>query len=93
MLASVEGLDQTVKLPARTDAYFDRLQAAVDGNPEAKATCPRIKTLIARVHRKLRAKPVMLHLQVADGQDTDLLLHRRTLQMVEGGAAPTRKAR
>lgn len=86
VIASAEGLDQTVKLPARTDAYFDRLQAVVDGNPEAKAAYPDIKALIARVHRKLQAKPVMLHLKDANGADTDLLLQRRTLQMIEGGA-------
>lgn len=86
VIASVEGLDQTVKLPARTDAYFDRLQAVVNGNPKAKATYPDIKTLIARVHRKLQAKPVMLHLKDADGRDTDVQLQRRTVQMIAGGA-------
>lgn len=30
VLVSVEGLDQTVKLPARTDAYFERLQSALN---------------------------------------------------------------
>ena len=30
VLVSVEGLDQTVKLPARTDAYFARLQTALN---------------------------------------------------------------
>lgn len=86
VIASVEGLNQTVKLPARTDAYFDRLQAVVDGIPGAKAAFPDIKALIARVHRKLQDKPVMLHLKDANGDNTDLLLQRRTLQMVEGGA-------
>ena len=85
VIASAEGLDQTVKLPARTDAYFDRLQAAVNQNPETKAAYPDIKALIARVHRKLQAKPVMLHLKTANKQNTDLLLQRRTLQMVESG--------
>lgn len=86
VIASVEGLDQTVKLPARTDAYFDRLQAAVDTNPEAKAAYPDIKALIARVHGALQAKPVMLHLKDANGKDADVLLQRRTLQMIEAGA-------
>ena len=35
VLASAEGLDQTVKLPARTDAYFERLQAVIDADPVA----------------------------------------------------------
>ena len=86
VIASVEGLDQTVKLPARTDAYFDRLQAVVDGIPAAKALYPDIKVLIARVHAKLHDNPVMLHLKNTKGEAADVLLQRRTLQMIEGGA-------
>ncbi|MEO6228394.1 MAG: alpha/beta hydrolase [Thermomonas sp.] len=86
VIASVEGLDQTVKMPARTDAYFDRLQAAIDNIPEAKVVYPDIKALIASVHRKLQATPVMLHLKDPKGQATDVLLQRRNLQMIEGGA-------
>lgn len=85
VMASAEGLDQTVKLPAATDAYFDRLQAAVDNDPRAKAVYPDIKALIARVHQRLQAKPVLLHLKGPDGVDADVLLQRRTLQMIEAG--------
>lgn len=84
VLASAEGLDQTVKLPARTDAYFDRLQAAVDSQPNAKAAYPDIKALIKRVHKKLDAKPVMLSLKGPDGKKTELLLQRRHMQQVAG---------
>lgn len=86
VIASAEGLDQTVKLPARSDAYFDRLQAAVDSDPRAHAAYPDIKALIARVHRKLQDKPVLLHLKGPDGGDAEVLLQRRTLQMIEAGA-------
>ena len=86
VIASVEGLDQTVKMPARTDAYFNRLQAAIDNIPEAKAIYPDIKALVARVHDKLQATPVMLHLKNPKGQAIDVLLQRRTLQMIEGDA-------
>lgn len=85
VMASAEGLDQTVKLPAATDAYFDRLQAAVDNDPRAKAVYPDIKAMIARVHRRLQDKPVLLHLKGPDGADADVLLQRRTLQMIEAG--------
>lgn len=85
VMASAEGLDQTVKLPAGTDAYFDRLQAAADNDPRAKAVYPDIKALIRRVHQRLQDKPVLLHLKGPDGKDTDVLLQRRTLQMIEAG--------
>jgi pimeloyl-ACP methyl ester carboxylesterase len=86
VMASAEGLDQTVKLPARTDAYFDRLQAAVDTDPRAKAAYPDIKALIRRVHQGLHDKPVPLTLKGPDGKDAEVLLQRRNLQMIEAGA-------
>lgn len=82
IIASVEGLDQTVKLPAGTDAYFDRLQAAVDTQPAAKAAYPDLKAMVARVHARLDAKPVMLTLQGPGGAPAEVLLQRRTLQMI-----------
>lgn len=86
VMASAEGLDQTVKLPAATDAYFDRLQAAVDSDLRAKAAYPDIKALIRRVHQRLDEKPVMLTLKGPEGADADVLLQRRTLQMLTAGA-------
>lgn len=75
VLASAEGLSQTVKLPARTDAYFDRVQAAIDADPKAKAIYPDIKALMRRVHAQLDSEPVMLKLQTQDGGEADFLLH------------------
>jgi pimeloyl-ACP methyl ester carboxylesterase len=80
VLSSGEGLDQTIKMPARTDAYFDRLQQAVDSQPEAKAVYGDIKTLIKRVHSKLAAEPVLLHLAMPDGSVSDLLFQRHHMQ-------------
>lgn len=80
VLASAEGLDQTVKLPARTDDYFARLQAAVDADPKAKSAYPDIKAMMHRVHAKLEAEPVMLELQTKDGAKS-FLLSRRVMQM------------
>lgn len=85
VMASAEGLDQTVKLPAQTDAYFDRMQAAVDGDLRAKAAYPDIKALIRRVHQRLQDKPVLLTLKGPDGKDAEVLLQRRILQMIEAG--------
>lgn len=86
VLASAEGLDQTVKLPAGTDAYFDRMQAMVDSDPRAKAAYPDIKALIRRVHQRLDHTPVLLQLKGPDGADAPVLLQRRSLQMLAAGA-------
>lgn len=80
VLASAEGLDQTVKLPSRTDAYFARLQAAVDTQPAAKAAYPDIDALMRQVHAKLEQKPVMLQLPTQDGGAADFLLQKKVMQ-------------
>jgi pimeloyl-ACP methyl ester carboxylesterase len=82
VISSAEGLDQTVKLPARTDAYFDRLQLAVDSQPAAKAAFGDVKALMRRVHAKLEAEPVLLHARMRDGSVKDYLFHRRDMQQL-----------
>lgn len=85
VLASAEGLDQTVKLPSRTDAYFDRLQAVIDKQPAAKAAYPDVKALMRRVHAKLEKEPVMVQLEAADGETAGYLLQKQTMQMIASG--------
>lgn len=80
-LTGVEGLDQTVKLPSETDAYFARLQAAIDREPAAKGAYPDIKALIRGVHAKLDAAPVMLSVQTKAGA-APMLLTSEVMQRV-----------
>ena len=82
IIASAEGLDQTVKLPARTDAYFDRLQAAINTDPTAAAMMPDIKALIARVHARVENAPLTISLPQKDGTAIDLVVDRITLQTI-----------
>jgi len=86
ILSSAEGLNQTIKMPWRTDAYFDRLQLAVDSQPAAKAAYPDIKALMRRVHEKIEKKPMALKLQMRDGSTVDLLLQRRDIQLMATSA-------
>lgn len=57
VLAGIEGLDETIKLPSETDAYFARVQAAIDADPAAKVAYPDFPGLMRRVHQKLNATP------------------------------------
>lgn len=82
IIASAEGLDQTVKLPGRTMNYFARLQAAVDAQPEARAAYPDIAAMIERVQARIEAEPVMLHLPMETGGTAPFLLQRHTLQQI-----------
>ncbi len=84
VLSSVEGLDQTVKLPSETDAYFDRLQAAIDQEPAAKAAYPDIKALIRRVHAKLDATPTLITVSTATGPKP-MRLTPEAMQMLASG--------
>ncbi|MEM9168165.1 MAG: alpha/beta fold hydrolase [Pseudomonadota bacterium] len=79
VIASVEGLDQTVKLPARTDAYFERLAAAYDR--------PDFPEIARRVHARLDATPADVTVRGRDGEAFAYKLHRRDMQMFLGGMA------
>ncbi|TMP39056.1 alpha/beta hydrolase [Pseudoalteromonas rubra] len=80
VLASVEGLDQTVKLPARTDAYFARVQQVINTQPKAKALYPDIAALIRRVHKRLDTSPVKIQLTDKNGEKVGLLFQRWQMQ-------------
>ncbi len=56
-LASLEGQDQTVKRPARLDAYLQRVDALLDADPAVRASFPDLPALMRRVHERLEAAP------------------------------------
>lgn len=85
VISSVEGLNQTIKLPARADEYFDRLQAAIDTQPKAKAAYPDIKELMRRVHAKLELEPMRVHMKSHDGPILVYLLQRKDMQLLAAG--------
>ena len=94
VITAVEGLDQTVKQPARTDLYFDRLQAAINTVPEARAKFPDIKGLISRVLAKLEAEPLMVSVPTRGGESVPYLLQKRIMQQFTSAlvADPARAA-
>ncbi len=85
VIASAEGLDQTIKLPARTDRYFDRVQQAIDRQPKAKTEIPDIKALMRRVHTKLEQAPVMIQYLDKEGVERKYLWQRRDMQSAASG--------
>lgn len=80
VITAIEGLDQTVKQPARGDQYFDRLQAAIDTVPSAKAKYPHVKAMMGRVLNQLEAEPLLLQIPTRDGNTAPYLLQKRDLQ-------------
>lgn len=85
VIASAEGLDQTVKLPKRTDAYFDRLQLAIDQQPKAAKAYPDVNALIQRVHDQLKTNPIELKLPQKEGNPIDFLFQHFHMQGIAAG--------
>lgn len=62
-LASLEGLDQTVKRPARIDGFLQTADRLIDANPALRAEVPDLLVLMRRVHAKLDANPIEVPLK------------------------------
>ena len=85
VIASAEGLNQTVKLPARTDAYFDRLQLAINQQPAAAEAYPDIKSLMNRVHQRLDENPIQLRIPREDEEPLEFLFQKAHIQGIAAG--------
>lgn len=83
-LASLEGQDQTVKRPARLDAYLARVNALLDADPAARAAVPDLPALMRRVHARLEANPVPLQVS-RQGKPTELRVGGFAVQILAGG--------
>jgi pimeloyl-ACP methyl ester carboxylesterase len=82
VIASAEGLNQTVKLPAETDAYFARLQQAINTEKEAKKAYPNIIKLMHRVHKKLDKAPMRVSIPQKDAPAINMLFQKMHLQVI-----------
>jgi pimeloyl-ACP methyl ester carboxylesterase len=58
VLASVEGLEQTVKLPARSDRFFERVAQLIAADPKASQAYPDLLGVMREVLERLEKKPV-----------------------------------
>lgn len=82
IIASAEGLDQTVKLPSNTTAYFDRVQQVIKRHPELILTYGNIVPRIRRVHQKLEENPLNLSLNNKDGTVLSFLFQKHHMQLL-----------
>lgn len=82
ILASVEGLDQTVKLPAQTSLYLQRVQQLIAQDPAQQALWPDIAALMQQVLTQLKRQPLQLHLPQADGKTSPFLFQSLHLQLL-----------
>lgn len=78
VIASAEGLNQTVKLPSQTDAYFLRLEQAINNQSPSPIN---LITLIQRVHKQLDANPIAITFMNKQGTKVDMLFQTPHLQI------------
>jgi pimeloyl-ACP methyl ester carboxylesterase len=82
-LASLEGQDQTVKRPARLDAYLRRVEQLMHADPDAKAAVPDLLGLMRRVNARLEAEPAKVSVRLG-GAPVDLQVGGFAVQMLAG---------
>ncbi|MFA6112905.1 MAG: alpha/beta hydrolase [Sphingomonas sp.] len=83
-LSSLEGLDQTVKRPARTDAYLRQVDALLGADPAARAAIPDLPALMRRVHARLEAQPAVTKVMLK-GAPAEIRMGGFGVQMLAGG--------
>lgn len=83
-LASLEGQDQTVKRPARIDAFLHRVDRLLGNDPAARAAVPDLPALMRRVHDRLEADPATVAVG-PEGSAVDLKVGGFGLQLMAGG--------
>lgn len=84
VLASAEGLDQTVKRPARHDRFLSRLQTAIDADSSAAARYPDIDRLMRTVLDTIKAHPPTFTVETQDGSSFERTLGRFEAQRMTG---------
>jgi pimeloyl-ACP methyl ester carboxylesterase len=92
-LVGIEGLDETVKLPALTDAYLGRLQAAIAADPEAAKAYPDFLGTMRRVHARLEREPVSVTFKDKAGTDVTLVLGVSDIRLLAAGSADPSRSR
>lgn len=83
-LASLEGLDQTVKRPAAVDALLQQVDGLLAADPAVRAAIPDLPALMRRVHAKMEAAPVKMPATL-NGAPVELKLGGFAIQLMTGG--------
>ena len=79
IIASAEGLDQTVKLPAQTNQYFAAINDVI-AQQEVGKQISDLPALMRRVHAALEEKPLLLEITGRGGNVTKILFQRYHIQ-------------
>ncbi len=88
VIAGVEGLDHTLKLPSNYDKHFDDINVLLQENPELNAKIPDLKKMFRRVLQRLDDKPEIVNILDSDsGKTIKVHLGKFDVQLQVWGAA------
>jgi pimeloyl-ACP methyl ester carboxylesterase len=86
-LASLEGLNQTVKSPAQWDVYLQQVDRLMGTDPAARAAVPDLLALMRRVHTRMESDPVRMQVRLGAGGPSDVQVGGFAVQMLAGSLA------
>ncbi len=69
VLASLEGPDETLRLPTKTDAFLDQLCQRAKENYGHTPKYPDLKKKVIQVHKKLKQEPIVVKVYDEDIQE------------------------
>lgn len=81
VLASPLSMDQTLRLPARTQEFLQRVDALVEADPRAGKAYPDLLGTMERVLDRLDAAPVDVAIAMPDGKPATVSLGRFPVEM------------
>ena len=81
VLAGLEGLDETVKLPSYTNNFFARVQSAIAADPDALHIYPGLAGMMRRVHAKLDRAPAKVTVKDKEGKDVEFVVGKFDVQL------------
>lgn len=87
VLASLEGLDQTVKRPGRWDEYIAQVDRLMGADPAARAAVPDLPALMRRVHARMEAEPVTIPVRMGASGPVDVQVGGFAVQLLAGSLA------
>jgi len=81
VLASLEGPDETFRLPSKTDAFLDQICDRAKDNYGQNPKYPNLKQKIIEVHKRLKVNGIVVNIEDANGEHSQIGISDFELQL------------
>lgn len=81
VLASLEGPNETLRLPTKTDSFLDQICERAKDNYGQNPKYPNLKDEIIEVHKKLKTTPVIVEINDDNGEKMKIGISEFELQL------------